>query len=114
MDNSNLYQWQADILGGLKKGELHIISCGRRTGKSILAMQYMQRAVFTGSWNDWQEIWVWPWKSRKSSISGKIIWGHIHKRSNKLVLTGKGNDYYQYATKKEVFVKTLKDNGQGW
>jgi len=112
MDNSNLYQWQADILGGLKKGQLHIIGCGRRTGKSSWAA-YMQQAFrITSSYTDWERVWVWPW-NRKVSIYDKRIWGRIQSRYCRLSINGDGTSPTQYATDKEVFKKQLRD-GKGW
>lgn len=109
----NLYQWQEDVLEGLKKGQLHIISCGRRTGKSRYMMAHME-AVFGGSWGDWKQIWVWPWRSQRSSISGKRIWGNISVRHSRVMYGSDGTIAKEYATTKETFVKNLKDGGQGW
>lgn len=93
-----------------------IIAMGRRTGKSMMAATMMMEAQmnFTGSWSTWKRTpYIWPWK-RKESINGKKIWGHINRRHHKLMVSGRGTKCWQYADDKEVFVKNLQDNGQGW
>ena len=114
----NKYQWQQDIIEGLPKGQLHIISCSRQTGKSYFAQMQMQMQVqgrtlrFTDSYTEWKETWTWPW-DRKVSVYGKRIWGKINSRYCKLSINRDGSRPTQYATNKEVFKKIIKD-GRDW
>lgn len=66
----NMYKWQEDMLNGLTKGQMHIISCGRQTGKSLIQKMYMETMMFSSPWSDWKEIFVLPW-DRKESVTGK-------------------------------------------
>ena len=110
---SNVYQWQADVIHGLKKGELHIVSMGRQSGKSMFWKHMrMQEIIFTGSYTDWKKFWTWPW-NRKTSVYGKKIWGKINSRYCRLSINRDGSRPTQYATDKEVFKKLMKD-GRGW
>ena len=60
---------------------------------------------FSSCWTDWKIMWALrPYKS----IEGKLIWGRIMVRKNTLVLEYPGGPWYQYATKKEIFMMTLK------
>lgn len=108
-----LYQWQADVLNGLAKGQMYITAVQRQAGKSMLTKMYMeQQMMFTSSYTDWKKTWVWPWNS-KTSVFGKRIWGKINTRHCKISLNGGGSRRMQYATEREVFKKTIKD-GKGW
>ncbi len=112
---AKLQPWQEQALSrlsrGLKKGEPYIIGgTGRRTGKSQMAAMYME-SVFGSPWEEWQDVFVWPWNAKTSIESKKRIWGRIKVRYNKVVYenTSRGSRRQrQYATKKEVFQRKLK------
>ena len=117
--DNKLQPWQKNawgkISGGLKKGDMHIISYGRRTGKSQFAAMYMAGSTFFGNgtstfgspWGEWKDTFIWPWDRKTSIESNKEIWGRIKVRENKVVWNS-GGPQIQYATKKEVFQRKLK------
>jgi hypothetical protein len=110
-----LQPWQKQILGsGLKKGDKVAVSFGRRTGKSQMTIMQMAgmgsmggTAVFGSPWEEWEDVFVWPWNPKKSIESGKRIWGRVKVRYNSIVWEANGRQK-QYATKKEVFQRKLK------
>lgn len=54
---------------------------------------------FSTQWTSWEEMWTF--KPKISSISGKIIWGRIMKRQNKIIINS-GGVVIRYASKKEA------------
>lgn len=112
-----LQPWQKDLwhtTSGLKKGELFVVSAGRGTGKSMLTAMHMAThivgaaATFGSSWEEWQDIFVWPWNAKISVESKKKIWGRIQIRYNKVVYASDGKRERQYATKQEAFKRKLR------
>ena len=109
-----LQPWQKQILGGIKKGDTIAVSFGRRTGKSQMTIMQMAgmtgmggTAVFGSPWEEWEDVFVWPWDRKTSIESGEKIWGRIKVRYNKVVWEANGKQK-QYATKKEVFTRKLR------
>ena len=108
--------WQKNaygLLGGLKKGQMFVMSSGRRTGKSMMTAMYMAAhgkggvSVFGSPWDEWEDTFVWPWNRKTSIESKKKIWGRVKVRYNKIVWEANGKQK-QYATKKEVFQRKLR------
>lgn len=99
-----MYDWQKldrSFRAGAKKGELIMFSQQRQMGKSMFnALDYLS------AWGKW--VPVQTILARKS-ISGKKIRGRIMMRKHKLAMSGNGESWTQYATKKEAFVESLKD-----
>ena len=120
-DADDLQPWQKQtfgrvLRGGIKKGELIILAAGRRTGKSYaymahnstnFAMNMSGTTVFGSPWDEWEDVFVWPWDRKTSVESGERVWGRIKVRYNKIVWEANGKQK-QYATKKEVFQRKLK------
>ena len=117
---TRLQPWQQEVVNTLKKDQvLTVYGCGRRTGKSYATMTHdgtnfhmgvTGTTIFDSPWEEWEDIFVWPWDRQVSSVSGKKIWGKVKARHNKIVYDGSRDDgrLYQYATKKEVFKHKLK------
>lgn len=118
---TRLQPWQEQALGrisrGAKKGEPIIIyGSGRRSGKSRAMAMYIGgsvggTAVFGSPWEEWKDVFVWPWNKKESVESGKKIWGRIKVRENKVAWERnleRDGKQKQYATKKEVFQRKLK------
>ena len=113
---TRLQPWQQEVVNTLKKDQvLTVYGCGRRTGKSYATMTHdgtnfhmgvTGTTTFGSPWEEWEDIFVWPW-DRKTSVTGKQIWGRIKVRYNKVVWEANGRQK-QYATKKEVFQRKLK------
>ena len=111
------YPWQQEVINTLMKGQvLTVYGCGRRTGKSYaymthnstnFAMNMSGTAVFGSPWDEWENVFVWPWDRKTSVESGEKIWGRIKVRYNKVVWEANGKQK-QYATKKEVFTRKLR------
>lgn len=115
----NLKPYQQELLNGLRKGAMTHIHMSRRSGKSYMKMyhdgtDFMMQTngtvnIYSSSWNEWEDAFVWPWDKRESIESGKRIWGRIKTRTNKVVFDSSiGGASRQYATKKEVFQRKLK------
>ena len=117
---SRLQPWQEQTLSrinrGVKKGEpIVIYGAGRKSGKSQMAAMYMAgmggmggtTTVFWPPWDEWEDVFVWPWNAKTSIESKKKIWGRIKVRYNKIVWESGGRQK-QYATKKEVFQRKLR------
>lgn len=43
--DQKFYNWQKDIIGGFKKGEMAIMASGRNTGKSTLTMGALKKLI---------------------------------------------------------------------
>ena len=77
--------WQKiDFKEGIKKGHSFVVLKSRRMGKSMM-VQHMLK--FSSSWTKWEPEWTWT--PKKSSRSGKMIWGRIMVRTSKYVVSGR-------------------------
>lgn len=83
---------------GYKKGEYRFtVLKSRGTGKSMFAQNMIR---FRSPWTKWES--EWSWKPRVSSRSGKIIWGNIMVRENKIALKRYGGKLIECASPKEA------------
>lgn len=106
--DNKLQPWQKNawgkISGGLRKGQMYVVSAGRRTGKSHMAsatlIDYYQQKI-REEWREWEPVFIWPW-DRKMSVSKKKIWGRAMQKRNNMI------KFTLYATKKEVFERKLR------
>ena len=100
----NPYVWHANkFKKGFKVGELNIVSAQRQTGKSTFVYNILkQRAL---AWGEWGPVWSFM---PKRSYTGKLIWGRIMARTHILFFNNDNTPVFQFASRKEVFLETLK------
>jgi hypothetical protein len=92
--------WQKiDFKKGIEKGHTFIVMKSRQSGKSMFAQHML---TFASSWTEWKPEWTWT--PKKSSRSGKMIWGRIMTRSSKYVISG-NKLLEQRATPKEALTQ---------
>ena len=98
----NLHDWQkvSRQHKGIKKGEVvFTVLKSRGAGKSMFVQNMIR---FSSGWTDWKPEWTWSFK--KSSRSGKIIWGRIMTRTSKYVISS-GKLLEQRASPKEALTQ---------
>lgn len=116
----NKYQYQEDLIKGLKKGQLHVFGMGRGTGKSKYAKiahnKYMldiltDRLKARQLWGDWEVFFTLM--PKRCELTGKWLVGRVCRRTRiRYVpwndINGKKVER-QYASAKEIFIRKLKD-----
>jgi hypothetical protein len=113
----NKYQYQEDLIKGIKKGKLHVYGMGRGTGKSMWAKiehnKYMLDMLQDKKpkFDDWHKgFTILP---RRCKLTGKWVIGNVcvRERINYVPWTDPNGKVIEreYASAKEVFIRKLRN-----
>ena len=103
------YDWQKHcrLSRPIKKGDVVVFDIeSRGSGKSMFA-QNMMEMKFASAWTKWKGTWTW--KPMVSTHTGKMIWGNIMVRENKLMLSSHGRRITEHVSPKEALAQQREE-----